>query len=269
MYIPPTYHIMSALEKAAARGHYDAVERMLSRVGLERCGGASRGVKALELAAGADQVEVMELLTEAGVRDTGTAFFCALMEKKRNAMLFLRKQYERDSLDHINKGTKSSGPTLLISAIRSYEYKFAPKLVRWLLDAGASTTTRVTMVDDDGYEVHRGTARECMRIQRLAGVENGGRLDAIGRLLQQEDAIHAKSWLWNNAKDPESVDTKDTAESVDPTTPIRLARRSSGDTSRVVLHALSRYCRKTDDVTYDPDDERGVDWSLYQTGDKE
>jgi len=230
---------MSALEKAAARGHYDAVQRMLSRVGLEGCGGASRGVKALELAAGADQVEVMELLTDAGVRDTGKAFTCAVIGKHRKSILFLRKQYERDSLDHINKGAKSSGPPLLICAIRSYEYKFAPKLVRWLLDAGASTTTRVTMVDDDGYKVDRSTALECMRIQRLAPVENGGRLDAIGRLLQQEEAIHAKSWLWPRK-------TQSPKKKSGPITTMALLRKNSSDTSRVVLRGLLRYSGKPD-----------------------
>lgn len=224
---------MSALEKAAFRGHYDTVQRMLSRVGLEGCGGASRGVKALELAAGADQVEVMQLLTEAGVRDTGTAFVCAVIGKHRKSILFLRKQYERDSLDHINNGAKSSGPTLLICAIRNYKYKFAPKLVRWLLDAGASTTTSVTMVDDDGYEAHNGSALECMRTHRLAKVENG-RLDAIGRLLQQEEAIHAKSWLW-----PEG--TPSPKKKSRPITTMAIVTRNS---SGVVLRGLLRYSGK-------------------------
>lgn len=229
---------MSALEKASLRGHYDAVQRMLSRIGLEGCGGSSRGVKALELAAGADQVEVLQLLTEAGVRDTGTAFVCAVIGKHRKSILFLRKQYERDSLDHINKGDKSSGPTLLICAIRNYKYKFAPKLVRWLLDAGASTTTRVTMVDDDGYEVHRGTALEGMRIERLAPVENGGRLDAIGRLLLQEDAIHANSWAW-----PEKyAETSKKVSGLINT--MALVRKNSQATSRVVLRGLLRYSSK-------------------------
>lgn len=212
---------------------------MLSRVGLESCGGASRGVKALELAAGADQVEVMELLTEAGVRDTGTAFACAVIGNHRKSILFLRRQYYRDSLDHINKGNKSSGPTLLICAIRSYEYSFAPKLVRWLLDAGASTTTRVTMVDDDGYEVHRGTARECMRSERATQVGNGGRLDAIGRLLRQEDAIHAKSWLWPR-------NTQAAKKKTGRITTMALVRKSSSDTSRIVLRGLLGYSRKPD-----------------------
>lgn len=231
---------MSALEKASFRGHYDAVQRMLSRVGLEGCGGASRGLKALELAAGADQVEVMQLLTEAGVRDTGTAFVCAVIGEHRKSILFLRKQYYRDSLDHINKGNKSSGPTLLICAIRNYEYKFAPKLVRWLLDAGASTTARVTMIDDDGYEVHRGTALECMRSERVAEVENGGRLDAISRLLRQEEAIHAKSWLW-----PQKYSETSKKNSGRIST-MALVRKNSQATSRVVLRGLLRYTGKPD-----------------------
>ena len=230
---------MSALEKASARGHYDAVQRMLSRVGFEGCGGASRGVKALEFAACADQVEIMELLTEAGVRDTGKAFTCAVIGKHRKSIIFLRKQYKRDSLDHVNKGNKSSGPALLILAIQNYRYKFAPKLVRWLLDAGASTTTRVTMVDDDGYEVHRGTALECVRIQRLAPVKNSGRLDAIGRLLQQEEAIHANSWAWPRK-------TQSPKKKSGPITTMALVRKNSSDTSRVVLRGLLRYSGKPD-----------------------
>lgn len=181
----------------------------------------------------------MQLLTAAGVRDTGIAFICAVIQKIRNSIIFLRKQYERDSLDHINKGNQSSGPTLLICAIRNNEYRFAPKLVRWLLDAGASTTAKVTMEDPDGYEVYRGTAQECMRSERATQVvgENGGRLDAIGRLLLQEDAVHANSWLW-----PQNSSRKDSGR----ITTMALVRRNCRATSRVVMGGLFRYSGKPD-----------------------
>ena len=226
-----------AFEKAAVLGHYDAVQRMLADPGLDVCGGASRGVKALELAAGTDQVEVMQLLAEAGVRDTGSALASAIIVAKRNSINFLLKQYERDSLDHVNKG---SGPTLLICAIRNYKYKFAPKLVRWLLDSGASTTRIVTMVDADGIQVHRGTARACMRFEKATQVVggNGGKLEAIGRLLKQEDAVHAISWVWPRIE--EAIPTTTT------TMVLPLVRRSREATSRVALRGILRYSKKTD-----------------------
>lgn len=233
------------LDIAAAEGHEHVVRWMLCRGGLNICGGKSKGVRALTASAENGHVEVMQVLTDAGVRDTGEALRMAILCAQVDPVRILLKQYEIFCLDYINN--KKYGKTLLTNAIEGYKHESAPRIVRWLLDAGASTTSRASRVylDEFSYTPVEWTYR--LQLYREDHMEI---LEAVRRPLLQEHAVHAKSWLWGNT-DTESIDT------IHPTTPmaLRLVRRSRGDTSRVVLRGLSRYCRKTDDLDEEGDEE--------------
>ena len=79
--ISPTLSDSVPLEAAAEGGHSDVVRELIhQQLGIEGCGGTSDGGGALEIAARAENVvEVMNVLTDAGVTDTGQALIFAAM----------------------------------------------------------------------------------------------------------------------------------------------------------------------------------------------
>eukprot|EP00752_Nemacystus_decipiens_P012774 g11313.t1 len=67
----PSGNPYAPLDVAAVHGHSEVVGELIQELGIEGCGGPSGGVRALEVAAFGHHVEVMGLLTAAGVVDTG------------------------------------------------------------------------------------------------------------------------------------------------------------------------------------------------------
>lgn len=63
----PSGETLLPLEVAAKDGHSEVVHELLQDLGIEGCGGASGGVDALTRAAGHQHVEIMGMLTSAGV----------------------------------------------------------------------------------------------------------------------------------------------------------------------------------------------------------
>lgn len=61
------------LDAAALRGHSEVVRGLIHQLGIEGCGGASGGIHALCLAAEKQHVNIMSILVDAGVVDTGVA----------------------------------------------------------------------------------------------------------------------------------------------------------------------------------------------------
>ena len=223
-----------AFDQAAIDGKCDSLRGML-RLGLDICGGVSRGVKALELAAGKGHVEVMQLLTDAGVKDEYGACLCFVVNlvPEKNSIRFLLKQYEKDSLDHVKE---LSGTSLMHGVIRNHK-QLGPKMFRWLLDAGANTTASLhAMIQETGAEVDLGTPRASLVgiMGQYSPDEVPPTLTAIDRLFKQEDAIHAKSWLW-----PGGVEEKTKKKT--KSTSVKYLRRRN----RVVVSGLLRYTGKT------------------------
>lgn len=229
-----------AFDQAAIDGKCDSLRGMLC-LGLDVCGGVTRGVRALELAAGMGHVEVMQLLTDAGVKDNDGACLCFTVAcAKQNSVRFLQKQYEKDSLDHVKE---LSGTSLLHGVIKNHQH-LGPKMLRWLINAGANTTASLyVMIRETGAEVDLGTPRALLvsEMGQYSPDEVPSTLTAIDRLFKQEEAIHAKSWLWSGGV--EKTKKKSSLTS------IKYLRRSSRDTSRVVLSGLLRYTRKPDKFT--------------------
>lgn len=234
---PGRTNLHITFDQAAVDGKCDVMRAML-RLGLDVCGGISGGVKALEHAAGKGHVEVMQLLTDAGVKDTGACFVLAAQLGQRNSIRFLMKQYEKDALDHVEA---SSGPTLLIAAIKNQ--RLGPKMVRWLMDAGANTRQSLILRVHPtmGPQVDVGTPKNFLGrgMARYTPGKVPPTLIAIDRLLRQEEAVHAKSWLWPEV----DVEVEETGKKSSLTS-IHVVRMSRSTTSRVVLGGLLRYTRK-------------------------
>lgn len=67
------------LNVAAQNGQVEVVRELIQRVGIECCGGASAGCHALGLAAQWRRVDIIAILIDAGVIDTGRALHIACM----------------------------------------------------------------------------------------------------------------------------------------------------------------------------------------------
>ena len=191
------------LDMAAENGHSGVVRELLRQVGIEGCGGDSGGVDALELAAQEQHIEIMGMLMGAGVVDTGATVLISAAEDGRVAaakiLLQQGKLSTRDEDAYINARC-SSGRTALTRAICGT----FPRIVRLLVDAGADTTSVVRFTDTDGEVVFDDTPLALtvlyLRSRRMGQekiTEEGlYQLEAIHRLLMQEEAVHAVSWLW-------------------------------------------------------------------------
>lgn len=212
------------LDMACIGGHTDVVRWMLSS-GLDECGGPSRGHQAFEFASFFGFVEILQLLAREGVRGTGQALVCAVYGSKESSVRYILNQFKEFSIGNVNYADEN-GRTALMLAVGKY---FSPKIVRWLMDAGADTTKRVANYTLPDYVkmLMAGQAEE--KVQKLG---------AIRQLLLREDAVHSKSWFW-------------TSESTGLSTPrrltpsINLVRRRGFNTSRVVLGGLLRYTAKS------------------------
>lgn len=108
-------HILETFEFCVDGGYASGVQVMLEQLGLENCGGVTRGRGALKLAAVKGHVQVMQILAEAGVRDKGAALVHAVKASQRGSIFHLMRQYSLDSLNHVQV---SSGATLLVMTAR-------------------------------------------------------------------------------------------------------------------------------------------------------
>ena len=220
------------LDMACIGGHTGVVRWMLSR-GLNKCGGPSRGQQAFEFASFSGFVEILQLLAREGVRGTGQALICAVYGCKERSVRYILNQYKELSTGR-NQGVDyrdENGRTALMLAVGKY---FSPKIVRWLIDAGADTTKKIENYTLPDY---------VKKLMAGQAEENLQKLGAIRQLLLREDAVHSKSWLW-----PSESTERGTSGSGTPrgTPSINLVRRRGFNTSRVVLGGLLRYTAKSD-----------------------
>lgn len=242
------------LDFAAGEGYEHVVRWMLSHGGLLMCGGKRKGVGALAASAGGGHVGIMQVLTDAGVRDSGEALESAVTLSKADSVRFLLQQYEKFGLDYLNKPCNRSGKMLLTNAIEAYTHDSAPRIMRWLMDAGASTTSLVPMKDKTGRVIMRYTPVEWTY---MICEEEISETEGVRRPLLQEQAVRANSWLWDKTEDKPKVGDFSVDGDVGNVTTMRLPRK---DKSRVVLRGLFRYCRKTDWVNEGEDEEEDWVW---------
>ena len=230
------------LELASKKGHYDVVKWMLSHTGIALCGGQSEGRDALRLASSEGHVEVMQLLMEFNVcsmLDLCTAFRGAMDHFQDNSVKFLLKFEIPILLENTTFALKT--------AVQGYKHGCASsRLTRLLMDAGARTTEPISYKVDGICK--RQTVLEIVAKLREEETEEKHvqRLDAIHRLLRQEDAVHSSSLLWPLIRSPTT--TPASSDTAIPAVVVRLVRRSKGVRGRVVKGALFRYVQKTADT---------------------
>ena len=196
---PTSGSVILPLDAAVGRGESEVVRMMIQHLGIEGCGGATGGVSALQSAAMFQYVEIMRLLTDAGVDDMGAALINAAGRGLEESVKFFLRQ--RGSF--ASAGVCVNVPCVevaLLSAIRTV----ASRVVRLLVGAGAATTSTVRQTGGEGSAALDGASlaltnwmlREKKVKGEKASTDQLHRLEAIRRLLLRVEAVHAVSWLW-------------------------------------------------------------------------
>ena len=208
---------MIPLEMASCEGHAEIVSWLLQRFGREVCGGPHDGIIALVTASTRRHYAIMTILLDAGVVDDGRTLLLAINQRNVQSVKFL--------LEHRAHNTVNAPAGGDMESYLSHSYKagsdakwtplyqcFHPealtptscKIMRLLLDHGADTSPEIipicsgrigTILQYSQFQLFWGggdydhTMAEKPRMYGLKG---------LYRLLVQEEAIHATSWLWPN-----------------------------------------------------------------------
>lgn len=207
------------LDSAARFGHLEVVRELIRQVGIEGCGGDSGGLSALENAAENGHVDIMAMLADAGVVDTGKVLVNAARQSWEAEVKFLlqRRQLEGSPTDLVGyvHSLDEYDATPLFNTIDGFDnssdsphHLISARVVRLLIDAGADTSAAVRVMNEAGSEdvYFDGTPLaftiDCLANKRVGG-EKGAteeqmfRLEAVRRLLLRVEAVHAVSWLWH------------------------------------------------------------------------
>ncbi|CAM9727020.1 unnamed protein product [Ectocarpus sp. 12 AP-2014] len=192
------------LDVATEKDHVDIVRELVKSVGIEGCGGSDGGMLALRLAAQNDHLEILDILYEEGVMDTsGLALCAALMHGgEKTVKLLLQRSAEYSS--YANGALGVIGKPMLSCLVRDSLRESSRRVMRRLIDAGATTVFKFTRLDYDGNFMYRTTALD-MVTTLLREKRSGGEmftqqqlcgLRGMQQLLMQVDAVHAVSWGW-------------------------------------------------------------------------
>ncbi|AAK14613.1 unnamed protein product [Ectocarpus sp. 4 AP-2014] len=197
------------LDVATEKGHVDIVRELVERVGIEGCGGFDGGMVALRLAAQNGHLDILDILHKKGVVDSsGLALCAALMHGgEKTVKLLLQRSAEYSSpggSSYANSALGAIGKPLLSCLVRDSLRGSSSRVMRRLIDAGATAAFTFTRLDYDGNFMHQTTALDMvttlLREKRSGGTfftqQQMYALRGMRQLLMQVDAVHAVSWGW-------------------------------------------------------------------------
>lgn len=207
--VQPSGRWFTPLDAAAQNGHASVARELIPHLGSEAIGGgASAGVTALRVAAQHRHLNVMAVLTDAGVVDTGSALCGAAgFGNDASVSYLLQREQERtepreglyaNSLDNLGR----SPLVICIATCR----QCSPRIARLLIDAGADSTSTVEVKDSAGSVRFHGPPLDLVGNHLDAKIIQGEdaseeqlhALEAIRRLLLQIKAVHEVTWVWPN-----------------------------------------------------------------------
>lgn len=231
------------------------VSHLVQHLGVEGCGGASCGVDALGQAVEEQHVDVMAILADAGVMDTGTALVTSAKFGREASVKFLLQQRSGENSGgraYVNTCDKPYGETPLLFAV-GYRGCCSPRVVRLLVDAGAETTSivrvrprrgiNVVLWHDTPLAVTSRSIQEKTVYRKVATEDQLNRLEAIHRLLLRVEAVHAVSWLWPGGASSIThavIRTTTTSTTGTPLSRMLLILRRRARSPRVLLAPLFR-----------------------------
>ena len=193
------------LDAAAREGHSEVVDLLIQEYGIEGCGGVSGGVDALAGAAENKHVEILRILTSAGVVDTGKALVDAAASACASSVKFLLQQERRAN----GRGVAypdtrhRNGSTPLVLSLQACR-PCSPRIARLFVDAGADTASAFRLTDGISMEIFNDTPLALVDMYIFGKTEKASEtteselnsLEASRRLLMRVEAVHALSWLW-------------------------------------------------------------------------
>ena len=208
----PVLEVGVSLEVVARNGYPEVVRELIGQFGIEGCGGASSGTRALDLAVVDQHLDIVAMLTDAGVVYTGAALRRAAGFGLEACVKFLLQHHHQDNAlrrrAFVNYRDEDGTTPLLCGIGFPYFVSPSPRIVRMLVDAGADTTSPVPLTNSEGrVEFAETPLSLASRIIRGMDKDGGGdegedllhRLEAIRRvLLLRVEAVHAVSWLWQS-----------------------------------------------------------------------
>lgn len=201
------------IDMAAGCGHSHMVRELLQQRGIEGCGGVSGGVNALHAAAQHNHVDILAMLTKAGVVDTGTALIGAAERGHDAPVKLLLQEHSEKNAPGVgayvnNKIDDPFGRNPLRRSVVEACRACAPRVVRMLVDAGVDTASAVPITKTrGGYGPATNATLLAFTTRNLRKRTAGGkpateeelhRLEAVRRLLLRVKAVRAVSWLWPN-----------------------------------------------------------------------
>lgn len=240
------------IDVAAQEGHLHVVRELVQRFGLDGCSHAG-AVEALDAAALQNNSDIVSFLCDSGAVDvTGTAF-CAAVEGRAVACvkLLLRRRgghVGKDRREYINIARGRDNPLLCTFDTGRC---VAPRMAKFLIEQGVDTASNVPF-KFTGLDVIREPPLVAAKLTLQHTHAKYGREDnevadglvGVIRLLQQIEAVHAKSWAWPS-KSGCAVEKKRGKKSASITRMLPILRKRAKQ-PKVLLGALARYNSKRD-----------------------
>ncbi|CAM9468204.1 unnamed protein product [Ectocarpus sp. 13 AM-2016] len=198
------------LDAAALHGRAEVARELIKQVGIRGCAGPSGGVDALELAAQGQHVEILAMLTDAGVVDPGIALNVAADCGHEAAVKFLlqaqshnKRRTTTGQASYVNILDAHGASPLIRSIDVDVDRLCFPRIVRMLIDAGADARSALRITERGTVLFHdtplaftNRTIRENKVAGKPATKMQLQRLEATRRVLLRVEAIHSASWLW-------------------------------------------------------------------------
>ena len=229
---PCSTEIFLPSEMAALRGHVEVVRELVQQLGIKGCCGPSGGARALHLAAEKHHFDVVAVLTDAGVVDTGKALMSSTTYGREAALKLLLQHQDRNGVDtaaYVNAPDELCQTALLCAVGFG---RCSPRVVRLLVDAGADTASVLrTTHTPGGHAVPHATPLDLtthmLQAKKMADGKEATEeqlhgLEGIRRLLLRAEVVHAISWLWPNDTPMISRAAEGTRTGKNTSTPLRM-----------------------------------------------
>ena len=226
------------LEAAAKLEQLDVIRVMLRQVGIQRCGGFSRGETSLICAAQQRNIVIMSTLCDAGAEDRSGSALCAAVTfgHKEGIRFLLQKEQGVLSLNHyVNYARDDRGLSpIQCCFLQTSLGLFSCRIVRMLLDAGADVNT-VFLFRESIHDASEFAAAFIRRARYVSEDQVRG-LEGVRRLVLQADATRGASWRWPL----ESTFRSDAARSKLLVPMMRMRRMRVKDKASVLRRVLVR-----------------------------
>lgn len=143
----------SPLDAAALHGRAEVVRELIKQVGIRGCAGPSGGGDALELAAEGQHIEILAMLTDAGVVDPGIALNVAADCGHEAAVKFLlqgqshKRRITTGQVSYVNILDAHGASPLIRSIDVDVDRLCFPRIARMLIDAGADARSALHITE--------------------------------------------------------------------------------------------------------------------------